>query len=92
MSNSHSPRYIGTKPLGVREEPNGTYSFKTADGAANRAIIGNDGIENSGLFINKSTLGTGSETITVASDEGAYMVGPVTVNCTLTVNGTLRVI
>lgn len=92
MSTSHSPRYIGTKPLGVREEPNGTYSFKTADGAANRAIIGNDGIENSGLFINKSTLGTGSETITVASDEGAYMVGPVTVNCTLTVNGTLRVI
>ena len=92
MSNSHSPRYIGTKPLGVREEPNGTYSFKTADGAANRAVIGNDGIENSGLFINKSTLGTGSETITVASDEGAYMVGPVTVNCTLTVNGTLRVI
>lgn len=92
MSTSHSPRYIGTKPLGVREEPNGTYSFKTADGAANRAVIGNDGIENSGLFINKSTLGTGSETITVASDEGAYMVGPVTVNCTLTVNGTLRVI
>jgi hypothetical protein len=92
MSISHSPRYIGTNPLGVREEPNGTYSFKTADGAANRAIIGNDGIENSGLFINKSTLGTGSETITVASDEGAYMVGPITVNCTLTVNGTLRVI
>jgi len=92
MSMSHSPRYIGTKPLGVREEPNGTYAFKTADGTADRAIIGNDGIENSALFINKDTLGTGSETITVAANEGAYMVGPVTVNCTLTVNGTLRVI
>ena len=90
MSMSHSPRYIGTKPLGVREEPNGTYAFKTADGTADRAVIGNDGIENSALFINKDTLGTGSETITVASN--AYMVGPVTVNCTLTVNGTLRVV
>ena len=92
MSISHSPRYIGTNPLGVREEPNGTYSFKTADGAANRAVIGNDGVEAVGLLIHPTTLGTGSETITVDATQGSVMAGPITINCTLTVNGQLRVI
>ena len=92
MSNSHSPRYIGTNPKGVREEPLGTYAFKTADGSANRAVIGNDGVETVGLLIHPTTLGTGSETITVDANQGAVVVGPITVNCTLTVNGPLRVI
>ena len=55
-------------------------------------MIGNDGVETVGLLLHPTTLGTGSETITVDANQGAVVVGPITVNCTLTVNGTLRVI
>ena len=51
-----------------------------------------DGIENEKLYINAKTVGTGNESITIDSDQNCLIMGPVTFNCTLTINGTLKVI
>jgi len=51
-----------------------------------------DGIENDKFYINSKTIGTGNESLAIDSDQNCLVMGPVTINCTLTINGTLKVI
>ena len=51
-----------------------------------------DGLENSFMYLNAKTVGTGTESIAIDSDQNCLIMGPVTFNCTLTINGTLKVI
>tara|TARA_Y100000816_G_C26083894_1_gene571668 strand:- start:859 stop:1080 length:222 start_codon:yes stop_codon:yes gene_type:complete len=51
-----------------------------------------DGLENNFMYLNAKTVGTGTESIAVDSDQNCLIMGPVTFNCTLTINGTLKVI
>ena len=51
-----------------------------------------DGVENERMFLSAKTIGTGTESITIDSDQNCLIMGPVTFNCTLTINGTLKVI
>ena len=65
----------------------------SGEGSHEEAQRTQDGIEvNSGLMLHKSTLGTGSETYTVDADQNGVLCGPVTINCTLTVLGTLTIV
>tara|TARA_Y100000004_G_scaffold129504_1_gene145995 strand:- start:158 stop:382 length:225 start_codon:yes stop_codon:yes gene_type:complete len=51
-----------------------------------------DGVENNFIYLNAKTVGTGVETVNIDSDQNCLIMGPVTFNCTLTINGTLKVI
>ncbi len=51
-----------------------------------------DGLENNFMYLNAKTVGTGTESIAIDSDQNCLIMGPVTFNCTLTINGTLKVI
>ena len=51
-----------------------------------------DGLENKLLWLGPQTLGTGNETVTIDSDQNALIMGPVTFNCSLAINGSLKVI
>jgi hypothetical protein len=51
-----------------------------------------DGIENNKLYINSKTIGTGNENLVIDADQNCLVMGPVTINATLTINGTLKVI
>ena len=51
-----------------------------------------DGVDNERLYLQNSTLGTGNETITVDADQNCLIMGPITINCTLVVNGTVKII
>ena len=51
-----------------------------------------DGLENNFMYLNAKTVGTGTELIAIDSDQNCLIMGPVTFNCTLTINGTLKVI
>ena len=51
-----------------------------------------DGIENNFMYLNAKTIGTGTESIAIDSDQNCLVMGPVTFNCTLTINGTLKVV
>jgi len=51
-----------------------------------------DGIENNFMYLNAKTLGTGTESLTIDADQNCLIMGPVTFNCSLTINGTLKVI
>ena len=51
-----------------------------------------DGLENNFMYLNAKTIGTGTESIAIDSDQNCLIMGPVTFNCTLTINGTLKVI
>lgn len=57
-----------------------------------KARITGDGLETNFLVLHNSTIGTGVETISIDTDQAAVLVGPVTVNCTMVVDGTLRII
>lgn len=85
------PKYIGVNPNGIREE-NGSYTFKSPAGQTDRALINVDGVESTGLLIHPTVLGTGSEVLQIDVNQAAVVAGPITINCSLTVNGTLRVV
>ncbi len=51
-----------------------------------------DGIHNEKLYLSPKTLGDGTETITIDSDQNCLLMGPCTINCTLVINGTMKVI
>ena len=51
-----------------------------------------DGFDNERLYLQNSTLGTGVETLTVDTDQNCLIMGPITINCTLVVNGTVKII
>ena len=51
-----------------------------------------DGLENNFMYLNAKIVGTGTESIAIDSDQNCLIMGPVTFNCTLTINGTLKVI
>lgn len=51
-----------------------------------------DGLDNERLYLQNSTLGTGVETLTVDADQNCLIMGPITVNCTLVINGTVKII
>jgi len=51
-----------------------------------------DGVENNFMYLNAQTIGTGTETVTIDADQNCLIMGPVTFNCTLVVNGTLKVV
>ena len=51
-----------------------------------------DGLENNFMYLNAKTVGTGTESIAIDSDQNCLIMGPVTFNCTLTINGTLKVV
>jgi len=62
------------------------------DGGNHRHTVNtSDGIENNFLYLNAKTVGTGTETVNIDSDQNCLIMGPVTFNCTLVVNGTLKV-
>ena len=44
------------------------------------------------LYINSKTIGTGNESLVIDADQNCLVMGPVTINATLTINGTLKVI
>ena len=93
MSNSRNyPKYIGVNPNSIREEPQGSYTFKSPVGQTDRALINVDGVESTGLLIHPTVLGTGSEVLQIDANQAAVVAGPITINCSLTVNGTLRVV
>ena len=56
------------------------------------ANLTTDGIENNFMYLNAKTLGTGTESLTIDADQNCLIMGPVTFNCSLTINGTLKVI
>lgn len=52
-----------------------------------------EGYETIGMFIHSQTLGnSASDILVIDAGQGAVMAGPVTLNCTLTVNGTLTIV
>ena len=61
-------------------------------GNNNTIMMTQDGVENERLSLSAKTIGTGTESLTIDADQNCLMMGPVTINCTLTINGTLKVI
>ena len=68
-----------------------------------RMIIGNhatdgqirhtgDGVHNELLYLSNKTIGTGNETLTIDADQNCLLMGPVVINCSLTIKGNMKVI
>ena len=61
-------------------------------GNESHMVVTGDGVENAFLYVGAKTIGTGTETVTIDSDQNALVMGPVTFNCSLAINGSLKVI